>query len=626
MINVRRKFLALALGGVVGASCTSVHAPSRQVEAIHRTGGTLLLAASYDFSAALDPQLEYEARAWELFRCCLLRTLLSYNGAEADRGGTVPRPDLAASAPTVSSDGLTWSFRLRPGLRYAPPLQDVPIVSGDIIRALEREAMVGGERSYAFYYRIIQGFADFEAGRADSISGLQAPNDQALVIRLVHPDGDLAYLMAMPATAPIPPRPGHPTDRLGIATGHRRDFGRFLVSSGPYMIAGSGALDLSVSPDQQSPASGFDPQAGLELVRNPSWSRADDPLRSAYVDSIHLSTGIAGKTIERQVADGTTDLSFTEGGVSLPAAKRSEASGSAQLAVEAGGDVNYIPFNLAVKPFDDVWVRRAVSFVVDRSKEVKILARAYFGSGTQAPFTHLIPDAVENGLLTGYDPFRTADRADAVRRARAAMARSRYDENGDGSCDASVCSAVPALAIDDASRRSIHQLGNDLRLIGISLKVVTLPLRAFVGAVTAPQSGYGLTTAVEWAADYTSASTFFVPLLRAPATRGTNRDLSLIGSSAAELAGWGYVVRRVPSARERVDRCVALIGDAQVECWALLDKYLMERVVPWIPISTSTVAQMMSARVGGFAFDGSLPGMASIDHIWLQTSTDPSSP
>src|SRR5262245_32569369 len=53
--------------------------------------------------------------AVELFRCCLVRTLTSFAGLPADRGGAVVRPDLAVSLPAVSADGLTWTFRLRSG-------------------------------------------------------------------------------------------------------------------------------------------------------------------------------------------------------------------------------------------------------------------------------------------------------------------------------------------------------------------------------------------------------------------------------------------------------------------------------------------------------------------------------
>ena len=57
-------------------------------------------------------------------------------------GGAELRPDLAAGFPEVSSDGLRWTFRLREGLRYAPPFEDTEIVAADLVRALERAARV----------------------------------------------------------------------------------------------------------------------------------------------------------------------------------------------------------------------------------------------------------------------------------------------------------------------------------------------------------------------------------------------------------------------------------------------------------------------------------------------------
>ena len=86
-----------------------------------------------------DPQGTWAVPPWELFRCCLLRTLMSYNGLEIAQGGSILRPDLASDEPQISADGLIWTFHLRPDLRYAPPYADTPIVAADFVRALDRE-------------------------------------------------------------------------------------------------------------------------------------------------------------------------------------------------------------------------------------------------------------------------------------------------------------------------------------------------------------------------------------------------------------------------------------------------------------------------------------------------------
>ncbi|MGH2684894.1 MAG: ABC transporter substrate-binding protein, partial [Actinomycetota bacterium] len=259
-------------------------------------GGTLR-AAVQDFWASevdLDPQRAYTGMAWELARCCLLRTLYSYNGRPTEEGGAVPRPDLAVGLPEVSADGLTWTFRLREGIRFAPPFEDTPITALDLVRALERTARVTSpESGYGFYYEVIRGFEEYGSGAADSIAGVETPDQRTLVVRLDQVTSDLAYRFTLPATAPIPE---------GAAEGHDEDYARFLAASGPYMVEGSDRLDLSAPPEEREPSAGFVPPVftedgaletpgSLVLVRNPSWNSATDRLRAASPDRIELTLG-----------------------------------------------------------------------------------------------------------------------------------------------------------------------------------------------------------------------------------------------------------------------------------------------------------------------------------------------
>ena len=266
---------------------------------IPRTGESQL-----GLGTALDPQKEWWTDSFEVFRCCLLRTLLAHPGLRTEDGGTELHPDLASRTPDISGDGLTWTFHLRDSVEYGPPLEDTQIVAGDIIRALEREATVASGGTYAFYYSIIEGFDAVVRGDVDSISGLEAPDDSTLVVHLTHPAGVLANLFAMPATAPIPPVG---SKRFGVADGVD-GYGRFLVSSGPYMIEGSEDLDLSVPPGDRDPISGYVPEVSLTLVRNPSWERETDVLRPAYVDRIEVTmVGGIGEAV-RLVQAGEADL------------------------------------------------------------------------------------------------------------------------------------------------------------------------------------------------------------------------------------------------------------------------------------------------------------------------------
>jgi len=175
------------------------------------SGGTLRMAMLADVTAAFDPQKEYYSVTWEYYRCCLLRNLMSYQGVPTDEGGADIFPDLAAGEPEESSDGLTWTYQIQPGINYAPPKEDVEITAQDFIRALERtadpKANVGG---YSFYYSVIEGFDDFAAGDADTISGLSAPDTHTLEITTTSPPGTPTRSRVCRHPTPTPSRSPRP--------------------------------------------------------------------------------------------------------------------------------------------------------------------------------------------------------------------------------------------------------------------------------------------------------------------------------------------------------------------------------------------------------------------------------
>ena len=115
---------------LLAAACTGGGSPKPSPHlpptASSRSGGTLRVETSQRYP--LDPT-DYNNVSWEMFRCCLLRTLLSYNGRPTDQHGSTVYPDLAARMPEVSTEGLTWTFEVKRGIHYAPPLEDTEITA-----------------------------------------------------------------------------------------------------------------------------------------------------------------------------------------------------------------------------------------------------------------------------------------------------------------------------------------------------------------------------------------------------------------------------------------------------------------------------------------------------------------
>jgi hypothetical protein len=135
-----------------------------------------------------------------------------------------------------------------------------------------------------------------------------------------------------------------------------------------------------------------------------------------------------------------------------------------------------------------------------------------------------------------------------------------------------------------------------------------------------PTSRIGLAITTGWASSYGNASSFLPALFARPtaaimllATFGPAHP-SLLGATPAQLHRWGYRVGSVPSVDAKLDQCLPLTGDPQVQCWAELDQILMEKVVPVVPIVFINAVRGVSSRVADYAFDQStvLPALDRI--------------
>ena len=595
---------------------------------------------------SLDPQNEYDSYTWELFRCCLARTLLSYPGQPASEGGAEVAPDLAVEMPSISGDGLEWTFQLKQGIHYGPPLEDVEVTTDDIVRALERmlrvtpidygnglsNPRVGGYHDYDFYYRVIEGADAYAEGSAETISGLSTPNAYSLVVRLTEPTGDLGYRLALPAASPIPPIPLDPDAKFGIADGHDQDFGRFLVSTGPYMLEGSNALDFSAPASDQVPVSGFVPGKRISLVRNPSWERDTDALRGAFVHRIEVTiqrfpppgpefaTSYSELMVSaaEQIEGGAVDLAFMQLPWNIYERYRDDPALRPRLRVETAPSIYYVSMNLAQPPFDDVNVRKAVNYVFDRAGVLDFFSAD--PSESEAPaiiaqaLLHLAPDATEGFLLESYDPYPSGSDGGLLA-AGAEMSASAYDRDGDGDCDDPVCRHVMALAFGGFQYIPPLLVSDALAQIGIELEV-EVDTETFFERAGDPELHVPMVFLAGWGSDYPNATAYFDPLFRSTtALVGPYAfNPSLLGASPEQLAAWGYEIEEIESLDEEIAQCEQLTGNEQITCWAGLDQFAMETIVPWVPVLQFAEPRILSARIENYSLDAftSLPALDRI--------------
>ena len=585
-------------------------------------GGVLELGLLTDLPYRLDPARGWSPASFELFRCCLLRTLLSPDVGAVAEGGIDLRADLATDLPRVSADGLTYVFELKQGVTYSPPLDDVEVTAQDFVRALQRLSDPRVAAPYAFYFSEtggLGGIVGFDAADGGPIEGVSTLDDHTLVITLEEPAGDLPWRMSLPATAPIPPKPGDPEAPYGIADGHDDDFSGFAIGAGPYMVQGMGAVDLGEPADRQVPGAGYVPGRSLVLVRNPAWG--DDDLRPAYVEAIHIEIGGTPRILADGVDAGTLDLVLdAPPPTDQVRAYLEDEARADRVHVNPTDTLHFIALNIAQPPFDDIYVRRAAAYALDKAS----LRRTVGGELAGSIAGHIIPPALLGGSLDAWDPYPTPNSAGDVTAAQTEMARSAYDRDRDGTCDVAECEGV--LTIVDRAPPYPEQaeiIARSWRQIGIELDVRTGDRNVFVSTQCVDPSRHpGVCPSLSWETDYPDAATFGLPLLEGSAIGpAACCNFSLLGAPAALLQDHGYATTDVPSVDRELSACSsAPVGDERVTCWSALDRTVMEDILPLIPWMFAADVDVVSQRVLNHTFDGAT-GMVAIDHLAVDPAT-----
>src|SRR4051794_14439789 len=251
---------------------------------------------SFGFTNNFDPTGEYLGNAWGIYVNLLLRPLIGYKHQPGAAGNQLIG-DLAQAVPQPTDNGLTYTYKLRTGVKFAPPVNRA-VTSKDVAYAMNRLANPKDGGQYSFYYTVIKGWDDVANGKAKTVSGISTPDNHTIVFHLTKPTGDFNLRMSMPATAPIPSEVG------ACFEGKPGDYGRNVISSGPYMIQGATGTFSSCS--GLKPFSGYDGANGnhIILVRNPNYDQSTDEYRKNYPDRFEYRVNSNADDIYAKVQAG----------------------------------------------------------------------------------------------------------------------------------------------------------------------------------------------------------------------------------------------------------------------------------------------------------------------------------
>jgi peptide/nickel transport system substrate-binding protein len=535
--------VASACGGGGGDDGPSSTVPAEEVP----EGGTLRIAGTSDVDF-MDPAAAYYSLTFFLLRG-VTRQLVTYPTSPDRDEQRELVADLATDTGQVSDNGRVWTFTLRDGIEFGPALggEDVPGVTGreitsdDFRYAFERLFDDGVGAGYAFYYEVIEGAQEFAAGKADTISGIETPDDKTIVFHLTREVGDWPYRLSMPAISPTPRGYVEQFDKKKDS-----DYDQHVVSSGPYYIAE------------------WEPEERIVLERNEHWDPQTDEVRNAYIDSVNWKLGFDNDVGVQQVMDGDyhMGLDVSPQGAALERVIN-DPDLNDQLINEASACTRYIYMNTTVEPFDDIDVRRAVVYAIDRQN----IKRVFGGPITGPIATSVIPSSLPGGLSAEeYNPFATDDMAGDMDKAKELMAKAGYENGFDGPILVVGASDPPHDRILESVRADLVELG----FSNLELKDPAFP-NQYTQFYQVPSQNVGIGTSAGWCSDYPDPATFIEPLFN--------------GANIHPSSNQNYAELDDPAINRSIQRALRLpLGEERDEAWEQLNREVTERAL-WVPWS-----------------------------------------
>ncbi|WP_079110060.1 ABC transporter substrate-binding protein [Streptomyces roseifaciens] len=323
-------------GGKDGGRNPAAH-EGKAIGGTPQKGGTLTVLSNQDFTH-LDPARNWVMNDMDFGTRLLYRTLVTYKASPGAQGGELV-PDLATDLGSPSADARTWTFHLKPGVKYE---DGSPVTAQDVKYNVERSFSpdLPGGADYAARYLVgAEGYRGPAQGK--HLDSIRTPDDRTIVFELRKPFAEFPNATVMPTFAPVPQ-----------AQDKGPQYDNRPFSSGPYKV--------------DSYARG----KKLVLVRNEHWDPATDEVRKAYPDKLVVMMGLKANQIDdRLIASQGADASAVSWGALRPesAAKvLPDAGVRERLLAESTNCTDMVQMHTGRAPFDNAKVRQAVQYALDR--------------------------------------------------------------------------------------------------------------------------------------------------------------------------------------------------------------------------------------------------------------------
>jgi len=376
----------------------------------------------------------------------------------------------------------------------------------------------------------------FLNGKAQHISGIKASGN-TLTFHLTKPNATFVSILSMQWFTAVKPNMPYSKDGLNV-----------YAAAGPYYIKSR------------------DPGRSTVLARNPYYkgNRPANPDQIVFTPNVNIDQSLL------QVKAGQSDMDL--GGVPPTAASdlaKTYGINKGRFFVGATSCVNYMGMNTARAPFDNVNLRKAVNWAIDRPAQVRLLG-AYAGKRTDQMLVPGIP---------GYHPFNVyALKGADVAKAKA-VAGSAVDS-------APTLNVVHTTSSYSTNRAQVAEY--NLKQVGFKINDVPTPATNYYQVIQTKGTTYNFVTNGGWCADYFDPFDYLNVLFDGRKIQAANNN--------------NYTYFNNASFDKGLDHASSLSGAARAAAYAKLDQDLMVKYAPVVPYLISTNRYFVASRVKNWIY------------------------
>jgi oligopeptide transport system substrate-binding protein len=417
-----------------------------------QSGAKTMIVTFKDDISTLDPAIGYDWQNWSIIKS-IADGLMDYAP-----GTTNLVPHLAESY-TISSDGKTYTFKLRRGVKFHNGRE---VAAADVKYTLERVLNPKTQSPGAGFYTGIAGSKAFADGKAKTLAGVKVVDRSTVSITLDKPNAAFLHTMALNFSHVVPKEA---VEKAGA------DFGHKPVGTGAFMVK-EWVLGQR-----------------LVLVRNPNYFIKGRP----YLDQITFQVGVEPNVAFLKLQRGEVDIL----GDGIPPADFLKVMADSKLnKLVAVGDqlqTGYVTINTQVAPLTDVRVRRALNMAINKTRIVRII------NNRAIPASQVLPP-----LMPGYDKAYKGYAYDPAQ-AKKLLTDAGYP-NG--------FSTVLYANNTDPNPRIAQAIQQDLAAIGVKAELKTQAQSTVIEAGgTKGQAPLIWSGGMAWIADYPDPNNFYWPIL-----------------------------------------------------------------------------------------------------------------